>query len=98
MHCTLDRRLPEVNFDKNTLSDVIDFFCDVTGANIQVDWHALEAAGIKPDALVSLRVRDMKCQVALQRVLDNVGIEKSKLSWTVRKGALFITTDDSLNR
>ena len=46
----LDRRLPEINFNGNAFGDVVDFLRDVTGANIFVNWRALETAGISKDA------------------------------------------------
>ena len=36
----LDRRLPELRFNANALSDVFDFLRDATGANLYVDWPA----------------------------------------------------------
>ena len=46
----LDQKLPEVKFDNVAFSDVMDFFRDVTGANIFVNWRALEGAGIDKSA------------------------------------------------
>ena len=46
----LDRTLPDVKFDGVGFSDVIDFLRDVNGANIFVNWKALEGAGIDKNA------------------------------------------------
>src|SRR5207249_2105153 len=56
----LDRKLPEVKFDAVAFSDSIDWMRDVTGANIFVNWRALEAAGIDKNTPVSARLRDVK--------------------------------------
>ncbi|MGH7213518.1 MAG: hypothetical protein ACREIT_01960, partial [Tepidisphaeraceae bacterium] len=53
----LDRQLPEVRFDAVGFSDVIDFLRDVSGANIFVNWRALEQAGVDKNARVSARLR-----------------------------------------
>ena len=43
---SLSRTLPEISFDGNSLGDVIDFLHDVTGQAIDVNWQALDAAGV----------------------------------------------------
>src|SRR5258708_1041657 len=56
----LDRRVPEINFGGQQLADVIDFLRDVSGANIYVDWKRMEEGGIRKDAAVSLRLKDVQ--------------------------------------
>ena len=41
----LSTRLPELNFQGVTLNDALDFMRDVSGANITVNWKALEGRG-----------------------------------------------------
>jgi len=41
----LNATLPEVKFDGVSLADAIDFLRDVSGANIIVNWKALEGEG-----------------------------------------------------
>lgn len=69
----LDRRLPEVKFDSVGLSDVIDFYRDLTHASIFVDWRAMAAAGVPKDALVTFSVRNIKFSTALDLMLDQAG-------------------------
>src|SRR5690349_11515902 len=38
----LERPLPELHLNGSSLSDVIDFLADTTGANFSVDWKALD--------------------------------------------------------
>src|SRR3982751_5490021 len=45
----LNRLLPEVKFQGQTLKDCIDFLRDISGANLHVNWRALEAAGVGAD-------------------------------------------------
>ena len=45
--------MPELHFNANAFADVVEFLRDVTGANIYVDWPALERASISRDAPVT---------------------------------------------
>jgi general secretion pathway protein D len=92
----LDQPLPEVKFDNVAFSDVIDFFRDVTGANIFVNWRALEGAGIDKSAQVSTRLRNVKFSKALTTILDDVGGGTVKLSYTVDEGVITISTVEDL--
>ena len=42
----LDQRIHEVKFDGVPLGDAIDFIKDVTNAPLEMDWKAVEAAGV----------------------------------------------------
>ena len=83
--------LPEVAFDNAELSDVVDFFRDVTGANIRVDWRSLEAANVHPKSHITLKLRNRKFVDGLQDVLDAAG-GNEELVFFVSNGVLFITT------
>ncbi len=61
----LDRRLPEVNFNANALSDILDFMKDVTGTKFDTDWKAMEAGGLTKDSPVTLRMRNVRTGEAL---------------------------------
>lgn len=86
----IDKKLPEVNFSAIAFSDVVDFFRDVTGANLFVDWKAIEAAGLSKDAPVTLRVRDVSFGKALQLVLDSVSDANAKLAFTLDENVIQI--------
>jgi protein involved in polysaccharide export with SLBB domain len=89
MVAMLDRKLPEVTFDGVPLTDVVDFLRDVTGANIFVDWRALEAAGIDRKALVAARLKDVAFKDALAVVLRGVSHD---LRYTIQNGMIQIGT------
>jgi hypothetical protein len=88
----LDRRLPEINFSGQGLADVLDFMRDVAGANIFINWQALEAAGIGKDAPVKLQLKDAKFRSALKGILDTVGTAKGKAELSVQEGVIVIST------
>ena len=86
-----DRTLPEINFGGQALSDVIDFLRDVSGLKIQVDWPALERAGIAKTAPVNARLKDLKSSTVLRFVLESVSDGKSIIECTSADKVLTIT-------
>src|SRR3954447_9980630 len=64
----LNSVLPATNLDNVSLNDAIDFLRDVSGANIHVNWRALEGIGVGKDAQVNVKLRS----VTLRKVLDLV--------------------------
>jgi hypothetical protein len=88
----LDRTLPGINFSGQELADVLDFLRDVAGANIFVDWRALEAAGIGKDAKVEFQLKDAKFRAALKGILEKVGRNKGKAELSVQDGVIVIST------
>ena len=52
----LDATLPEVKFDGVGLGDAIDFLRDVSGANIVVNWRALEGDGVSKDTTINVKL------------------------------------------
>lgn len=89
----LSTRLPELNFQGVTLGDALDFLRDVSGANISVNWKALESAGLTRDAQVNLHLTG----ITLRKALDMILTEASggdTLSYVVDQGVIEITTRD----
>ena len=94
----LDRPLPEVNFDGAGFTDVIDFLRDVSGANIFVNWRALENAGVDRNAPVTARLRNIKFSKALTIILDSVSGGSVPLGYTIDDGVITISTGEDLDR
>ena len=94
----LERPLPEINFDKVGFTDAVDFLRDVSGANIFVNWRALENAKLDRNSPVTARMRDIKLSKALAIILDSLGGDTVKLGYTVDDGVITISTDDDLAR
>jgi hypothetical protein len=89
----LQRRTPEIRFNANSFSDVVDFLRDVTSANIFVDWASLEAAGVSKDAPVTTRLHDVKFSTALNLILQSVSVNAEAV-YFVEGGVIQITTAD----
>lgn len=93
----LDRKIPEVHFEAIPFSDVIDFFRDVTGANIFVNWTAIEALAIDKTTPVSVgQLKNVTFRTALTAVLTSVGGANAKLGYKVDNGVITISTADAL--
>src|SRR4051794_38080629 len=51
----LDRRLPEIRFDRVELKDALDFLQDVVQYPVDVDWPCLARAGVTPSTPITAR-------------------------------------------
>jgi bla regulator protein BlaR1 len=87
---TLRMKIPEVKFDGVALSDVIDFYRDITKANIVLNWRTLEQAGIDRSAPVTIRLKDTTFENALNATLRQV--DAQQLAVVVDQGVITITT------
>ncbi len=94
----LDRTLPALQFDAVGFTDVIDFMRDISGANILVNWKALEAAGIDRNTPVNASLRNIKFSKALSIILESVGGGGVKLGYSVDDGVITVSTKDDLLR
>jgi hypothetical protein len=92
-----NRILPEVSFEGVGLSDVTSFLRDVTGANVFVNWKALQAAGIDQNAPVTTQMKNVKFSKVLDMVLASVG-GQTRLAYFFDKNVLTITTADDASR
>ncbi|HZL36376.1 MAG TPA: hypothetical protein VFC78_13740 [Tepidisphaeraceae bacterium] len=87
----LSTTLPEVRFDGAALVDAMDFLRDVSGANLTVNWKALEEAGITKDTPVNVRLHAVSLRKALEMVLQEVG-GGDRLGYDLDQGVIQITT------
>ena len=63
-------RLITVNFEQESLSDVIDQFRNLTRVNIFVPWPALEAVGISQKTSISLKLQNIPASDVMKRILE----------------------------
>jgi general secretion pathway protein D len=100
LQAQLDRHLPDLKFNANSLSDVLDFLRDATGTNIYVDWPALERASIARDAPVTARLHDIKFSKALELIFKSVNGEDEdhQLGYSLDEGVITITTKKELSK
>lgn len=89
---------PELNFDMQPFEEVIDQIRALTGLNIVPNWAALDAMAIEKDAEVTLKLKNVKYEKALQLILDEVGAGEVELAYQIDEGVIEISTKEDLSR
>jgi hypothetical protein len=87
----LGRTIPAISFTNVPLREAIDFLREISGVNVQVHWKALEQAGVTPDTMVNMRLR----QVPLRKVLTLLLAEVAggpTLAYYIDDGVIEVTT------
>jgi hypothetical protein len=87
----LSRKLPELKFTQIPLGDAIDHVREATGANIHVNWRALEMLNVTREMPTSLNLRDVTARRALKALLDETGVG-DYLTYYVDEGVIEVTT------
>ena len=93
----LSRTLPEMKFTGVTFGDAIDFIRDASGANIHVNWKALEAQNVTPDTSVNLRLRAVTLRKVLNLLLSEVS-GSDTLTYFVDEGVVEVTTREMADK
>jgi hypothetical protein len=78
----------DYELDEQAFTDVLEAFRDAAGTDLFLNRRALQEVGISPDALVSIRLKDVKHRTALRLILDSV--DKS-LYFSVLDGVVVVT-------
>ena len=92
----LNQPIP-INFESNRLVNVLDYFRNVAGVNVFVDWPALEQAGVDQDTLVSLSLQDVVASEALRLVLHQVSYGNGdRVEFCVIDGVVTVSTAGDL--
>ena len=89
----LNRKLPELRFTQIPLGDAIEHVREHTGANIHVNWRAMELLNVTRDMPVSLNLRDVTARRALKALLDETGMGEF-LTYYVDEGVIEVTTKE----
>ena len=79
------------SFIETPLTDVADFFADLTGTRVRIDEAALADIGIRPDVAVSLHDAELPVASALSLVL-----EPYDMVWMRDKADIVITTPEAM--
>jgi len=94
----LAKTLPAVHFDNVDLEDAIEFLRDVTGANIVVNWKALQDIGIDKNRLVSLNLRNPKLSTVLKIMLNDAASGPGKAAFELRDDVIVVSSAIALER
>jgi hypothetical protein len=87
----LSTNIPELRFQGVTFGDAIDFIRDVSGANITVNWKAIESTGVTRDSQVNLHLTAIKLRKALEMLLTEVAGGDS-VTYVVDQGVIEVTS------
>lgn len=87
----LNRTMPAINLTNVTLKDAIDFIRDVSGANVHVNWNALEEAGITGDTQVNVKLQRVSLRKVLTLLLSEAG-PGGTLTFYLDDGVIEVTT------
>ena len=97
LHRRLAQTLPSIVVHGLSFSDVIRLLRRETNANIVVDWTALAAAGITPQAPISLTLHGVSLRTLLHLVLQQAqGSSGARLGYDISGGVLTISTTANL--
>ncbi len=94
----LEMKMPKFDFPDLPFSEVVDYIRENSGANIFVNWKALEAAGIDNTQTVSIKLTNVSFRKALELALNDVGGGATELAYAVNDGVVSISTRENLNR
>jgi hypothetical protein len=94
----MNMRLKAVEFDSIELKSIIDYFREVSGMNIVVNWDALKAVGVERDKLVTLKLHNVEVSKALELVLQKAEGGVTSLACVADEDVLVISTRDDLSR
>jgi hypothetical protein len=92
---SLERVLPDVNFVGIPASDAFDFLREITAVKIDVDWPALEKAGAPRNTPLTLKAKNEKLSVVLDRLLAGLHA-KQPLGYEPNGDAIHISTKSEL--
>ncbi|HEY4329477.1 MAG TPA: hypothetical protein VGN88_07060 [Phycisphaerae bacterium] len=93
----LEENLKEITADNQGLEKVLNFLRDNMGANIFVNWAALQTAGVDRNTPVSVSLKEVPFRKALTTILSQVGGGTVNLSYTIDDGIITISTKDDLS-
>jgi hypothetical protein len=88
----LDRDTPAVKLDSVALKDALDFVQDLSGANLHVNWAALQAAGVTKDAVVDVHLRGVPLRKLLNLILSEAAAGNAVLTYYVDDNVIEVTT------
>lgn len=92
----LETPVPEIKFDKTPLNEAVSKLMDITGADIIVDWRALEAAAIDKNEPVSLRLHNVTLGTALDYLCRGIGGGTVRIGYTLDHRIVIVSTVEDL--
>jgi hypothetical protein len=88
--------LEELMAEHQPLERVVAYFHDTLGEEINVNWEALAQGGIQKETPVSVALKNVTGEKALQAVLESASNAKASLGFTIDAGVIAISTAEEL--
>ena len=91
--------VPDVRFDETPLTKAFDELRATTGAELFVNWKALESRGLKRDTPVTLHVRQKKLSTVISLMLSvSAPADAREFGYSVQEGVVAVSTTDDLDK
>ena len=94
----LQALIGSVDYQDDSLSEVLDDLREKSGANIVANWQSLSNAGIDKDTPVSLKLKNVSAGRILKAVVQNLSNSWSPVSYVEHGGIVVIATAEDLAR
>jgi hypothetical protein len=92
----LEKILEKVEVQRGRLDRLLTFIATSTGANLTVDWRAMEAAGIESGVAVTMNLQHVSAKAVLKEALTQAGGGNVRISYRIADNIIHISTVDAL--
>ena len=93
--------LPDLDLDNVALGDVLEMFRKAAGVNLHVNWPALAVQNIDKSTQVSLHLKGVGVDQAMDLVFEQLNATKDKMGsvyWVVEDGIVIVATGTALDQ
>lgn len=88
----LARQHGHVSLNAMPLQEVLTYYGKLSGLDIQADWDALAAAGIKPDTPVTLKAYGLSFEKLLDLTIDSIARKDHPLTWYLSGDVIHVSS------
>ncbi len=94
----LNQPYPEMRVESSPFESVLGQIQEFTGINISVRWEVLKAAGVEPDAPISIQARNLRLSQVLWMVMSAAGGQDVILAYRMSGKLLILSTEEDLGK
>lgn len=94
----LNQPYPELRVESVPFETVLQQIQEYTNLNISVRWEVLKAAGVEPDAPISIQARNLRLSQVLWMVLNGAGGQDVILAYRMSGNLLILSTEEDLGK
>ncbi|MCL2645504.1 MAG: hypothetical protein FWD61_00695 [Phycisphaerales bacterium] len=93
----LNANLKELVVDQQSFEKVINYLQETTGLTFNVNWPAIEAAGVDRHTPVTINLYDVPIRKALLALLSEINNRGAGINYTIDHGGITLSTYEDLN-